>query len=123
MRLQGTQEGLAPLKNWVKSALDRVIRIYVGEPGRQAGSQFDVFDAVVPEEWTVDRMRSFEASTAALAGNSRPVDPQPPLKDRSDGRLARVICYACHSRKRPEFRALEQNKNFLLTAHSACGIV
>jgi hypothetical protein len=80
MRLQATQEGLAPLKNWVKSPLDRVTRVYVGEPGRQAGSQFDVFDAVAPKEWTVDRMRSFQVSTRGLArvhaGNFRPVDPQ-----------------------------------------------
>ena len=32
MRLQATQEGLVPLKNWVKSALDRVIQNYMGEP-------------------------------------------------------------------------------------------
>jgi hypothetical protein len=32
MRLQATQEGLVPLKNWVKSALDRVIQECIGEP-------------------------------------------------------------------------------------------
>ncbi len=32
MRLQATQEGLVPLKNWVKSALDRVIQVFMGEP-------------------------------------------------------------------------------------------
>jgi hypothetical protein len=32
MRLQATQEGLVPLKNWVKSALDRVIQVCMGEP-------------------------------------------------------------------------------------------
>jgi Phage portal protein len=31
MRLQATQEGLVPLKNWVKSALDRVIQNFMGE--------------------------------------------------------------------------------------------
>ncbi len=31
MRLQATQEGLVPLKNWVKSALDRVIQLCMGE--------------------------------------------------------------------------------------------
>jgi Phage portal protein len=31
MRLQATQEGLVPLKNWVKSALDRVIQVCMGE--------------------------------------------------------------------------------------------
>jgi hypothetical protein len=31
MRLQATQEGLVPLKNWVKSALDRVIQDFMGE--------------------------------------------------------------------------------------------
>ncbi len=33
MRLQATQEGLVPLKNWVKCALDRVIQVSMGEPG------------------------------------------------------------------------------------------
>ena len=32
MRLQATQEGLVPLKTWVKSALDRVIQVCMGEP-------------------------------------------------------------------------------------------
>jgi Phage portal protein len=32
LRLQATQEGLVPLKNWVKSALDRVIQVCMGEP-------------------------------------------------------------------------------------------
>ena len=32
MRLQATQEGLVPLKNWVKSALDQVIQVSMGEP-------------------------------------------------------------------------------------------
>ena len=32
MRLQATQEGLVPLKTWVKSALDRVIQDCMGEP-------------------------------------------------------------------------------------------
>ncbi len=31
MRVQATQEGLVPLKNWVKSALDRVIQDCMGE--------------------------------------------------------------------------------------------
>ena len=31
MRLQATQEGLVPLKTWVKSALDRVIQDSMGE--------------------------------------------------------------------------------------------
>ena len=33
MRLQATQEGLIPLKTWVKSALDHVIQVYMREPG------------------------------------------------------------------------------------------
>ena len=33
MRLQATQEGLVPLKNWIKSALDQVIQVCMGEPG------------------------------------------------------------------------------------------
>ena len=32
MRLQATQEGLVPLKNWIKSALDQVIQVSMGEP-------------------------------------------------------------------------------------------
>jgi len=32
MRLQATQEGLVPLKTWVKSALDRIIQTCMGEP-------------------------------------------------------------------------------------------
>ena len=32
MRLQATQEGLIPLKNWVKSALDHVIQVCMREP-------------------------------------------------------------------------------------------
>jgi len=33
MRLQATQEGLVPLKNWVKSTLDEIIQVCMGEPG------------------------------------------------------------------------------------------
>ncbi len=33
MRLQATQEGLAPLKAWIKNALDLVIQVSMGEPG------------------------------------------------------------------------------------------
>ena len=32
MRLQATQEGLVPLKNWIKSALDQAIQVCMGEP-------------------------------------------------------------------------------------------
>ena len=32
LRLQATQEGLVPLKAWIKSALDYVIQIHLGEP-------------------------------------------------------------------------------------------
>jgi hypothetical protein len=32
LRLQATQEGLVPLKAWIKSALDQVIQVYLGEP-------------------------------------------------------------------------------------------
>ena len=33
MRQQATQEGLVPLKAWVKNALDHVIQEYMNEPG------------------------------------------------------------------------------------------
>src|SRR5208283_4249175 len=33
LRLQATQEGLVPLKNWIKSALDHVIQSCMNEPG------------------------------------------------------------------------------------------
>jgi hypothetical protein len=33
LRLQATQEGLIPLKAWVKSALDYVIQVCMNEPG------------------------------------------------------------------------------------------
>ena len=33
LRLQATQEGLAPLKGWLKSALDHVIQVCMNEPG------------------------------------------------------------------------------------------
>jgi hypothetical protein len=32
LRLQATQEGLVPLKNWIKSALDHVIQVAMNEP-------------------------------------------------------------------------------------------
>ena len=32
MRLQATQEGLVPLKTWIKNALDQVIQVCMGEP-------------------------------------------------------------------------------------------
>ena len=32
MRLQATQERLAPLKTWIKNALDQVIQACMGEP-------------------------------------------------------------------------------------------
>ncbi len=33
LRLQATQEGLAPLKAWIKNALDHVIQVCMNEPG------------------------------------------------------------------------------------------
>jgi hypothetical protein len=33
MRMQATQEGLAPLKSWIKNALDQIIQVSMGEPG------------------------------------------------------------------------------------------
>ena len=33
MRVQATQEGLLPLKSWIKSALDQVAQVSMGEPG------------------------------------------------------------------------------------------
>ena len=33
MRLQATQEGLVPLKTWIKNALDQVLQVCLGEPG------------------------------------------------------------------------------------------
>ncbi|RBP15895.1 phage portal protein, partial [Roseiarcus fermentans] len=33
MRMQATQEGLLPLKSWIKNALDSVIQGFLGEPG------------------------------------------------------------------------------------------
>ncbi|RBP15904.1 phage portal protein BeeE [Roseiarcus fermentans] len=33
MRMQATQEGLLPLKTWIKNALDSVIQGFLGEPG------------------------------------------------------------------------------------------
>jgi Phage portal protein len=32
LRMQATQEGLVPLKNWIKSALDRIIQVCMNEP-------------------------------------------------------------------------------------------
>ncbi len=32
LRLQATQEGLVPLKAWIKGALDQVIQTYLAEP-------------------------------------------------------------------------------------------
>ena len=33
LRLQATQEGLVPLKGWIKRALDHVIQVGMNEPG------------------------------------------------------------------------------------------
>jgi hypothetical protein len=33
MRMQATQEGLVPLKSWIKNALDQIIQVSMGEPG------------------------------------------------------------------------------------------
>jgi hypothetical protein len=35
LRLQATQEGLVPLKAWIKGALDQAIQVYLGEPDRE----------------------------------------------------------------------------------------
>ena len=32
LRMQATQEGLVPLKAWVKSALDQVVQVYLEQP-------------------------------------------------------------------------------------------
>jgi hypothetical protein len=41
MRLQATQEGLIPLKNWVKSALDLIIETRMGGAGQIGGRRPD----------------------------------------------------------------------------------
>jgi hypothetical protein len=46
LRMQATQEGLAPLKNWIKSALDRVIQECMNEPALEFVRAGD--DAVDP---------------------------------------------------------------------------
>jgi hypothetical protein len=32
LRVQATQEGLVPLKAWIKGALDEVVQVYLGQP-------------------------------------------------------------------------------------------
>ena len=41
MRLQAAQEGLIPLKNWVKGALGQVIEACMGEPAKFAARHPD----------------------------------------------------------------------------------
>ena len=48
LRMQATQEGLVPLKAWVKSALDQVVQVYLKQPDLEFGWVGD--DAVDPLE-------------------------------------------------------------------------
>jgi hypothetical protein len=45
LRLQATQEGLAPMRAWIKDALDRVVHVYLGQPDLEfAWARDDVVD-------------------------------------------------------------------------------
>ena len=122
MRQQATQEGLVPLKAWVKNALDHVICECMNEPGLEFVWVGD--DAIDPleqaqtlqilvgagiktrEEARADLGLAPAAGRAPVADNAakalRKFNPhfkliearQPPLKDQYDEWLARIICYA-----------------------------
>jgi hypothetical protein len=47
LRLQAAQEGLVPVKNWVKSALDRVIQVCMGERDLESGNIFQSGSRVI----------------------------------------------------------------------------
>jgi hypothetical protein len=48
LRMQATQEGLVPLKSWVKNALDRVVQVYLKQPDLEFAWVGD--DAIDPLE-------------------------------------------------------------------------
>ena len=99
LRMQATQEGLVPLKNWIKSALDRVIQECMNEPALEFVWVGD--DAVDPlqQAQTLDILvtagiKTGEEARAELGlgpaggnGNTAPIakwtyDPNQPRDDR-----------------------------------------
>jgi Phage portal protein len=119
MRQQATQEGLVPLKAWVKNALDHVIRECMNEPGLEFVWVGD--DAVDPLEQaqTLQILVGAGIKTREEARADLGLAP-------AGGAAAQSLtgCYVCRRRtpreRRPQrFRGLEQKENILLTAYAA----
>jgi hypothetical protein len=101
MRLQATQEGLLPLKSWIKSALDQITQVSMAEPGLEFVS--------------CRRRRHRPAPTGPDAQHPRLGGNQD-----AQGGADCSLPEPCKSRRLSRF---EQNKNILLTAYSGRGIV
>jgi hypothetical protein len=85
LRLQATQEGLVPLKAWIKGALDQVIQTYLAEPDLEFVWVGD--DAVDPgrQAQTLNILVGAGRKTCAAAPAAR----LPPLRPAIDiGRAA-----------------------------------
>ena len=73
MRLQATQEGLVPLKSWLKCALDQVIQVHLNEPDLEFVWVGD--DAVDPlqQAQTLNILVGAVGLGAAMASDTTPL--------------------------------------------------
>ena len=124
MRQQATQEGLVPLKAWVKNALDHVIQVCMDEPGLEFVWVGD--DAIDPLEQAQTLnilvgagIKTREEARADLglapAGGAAAPAPTDPVVSAE----APTPC----ERRPQRFRGLEQKENIFLTAYAGRGIV
>ena len=120
MRQQATQEGLVPLKAWVKSALDHVIQECMNEPALEFVWVGD--DAIDPLEQaqTLNILVAAGIKTREEARADLGLAPTAGAGARKPHRRCCIRRGAVPRERRPQrFRGIEQKENISLTAYVA----
>ena len=117
MRQQATQEGLVPLKAWVKNALDHVIRECMNEPGLEFVWVGD--DAVDPLEQaqTLQILVGAGIKTREEARADLGLGPTAAAAQRLTNAVASADATRPCERRPQRFRGIEQKENIFLTAY------
>ena len=118
MRQQATQEGLVPLKRWLKNALDHVIRECMNEPGLEFVWVGD--DAIDPLEQaqTLQILVGAGIKTREEARADLGLAPAAAASAQRPHRCCCVCKRGVPCERRPQrFRGLEQKENIFLTAY------
>ena len=125
LRQQTAQEGLVPLKAWVKNALDHVIQNCMNEPGPQvrAGRRRRDRSARTGADAQHSRERGDQDARGGAGGSRLRADGREGAGACSHRSLCVRRCATPCKRKAKRFRGLEQKENISLTAYAGRGIV